>query len=161
MRPAPFLQPNRGTASSVMDPAVMILAVLLAALLWLAPRPSIAGGLNLELSQVEDGPQGCLATLSIGNDLGQTLDRFRLDLILFDGNDMPFDRLLIDLAPLPAGRATMARFPLHAGRCASISRIVLRAVPACRAQTRTDDGGAHDCLSGLTMTTRTAIGLGR
>jgi len=139
----------------------MILAALLAALLWLAPRPSMAAGLELELNKAEDSPQGCLATLSIGNDLGRTLDRFRLDLVLFDGNDRPFDRLLIDLAPLPAGRATMARFPLHAGRCASISRIELRAVPACRAQTRTGDGGAHDCLSGLTMTTRTAIGLSR
>ncbi len=141
-------------------PAVPAVTALLAAFLWLALGPATAeptASLNLELSKIKDSPQGCLATLSIGNGLGQTLDRFRLDLILFDGGNVPFDRLMIDLAPLPANRTTIAAFPLHGGLCAKISRIQLRDVPACRAQ----GGGAPDCLAGLVITTPTAIGFSR
>ena len=138
-------------------PAVTALAALLAAFLWLAPHPAAAAGLNLELDKTEDRPLGCFATLLIGNGLGQTLDRFRLDLVLFDGKNVPFDRLLIDLAPLPAGRTTIASFPLHGGPCADISRIQLREVPACRAE----NGEARDCLAGLVITTRAAMEFGR
>lgn len=130
------------------------LVILLALFFGLAPGPAAAAGLSLELNKAEDSPQGCLATVLIGNDTGRTLDRFRLDLILFDDKGVLFDRLLIDLAPLPAGRTTVAGFPLHAGPCAGLSRILLRDVPACRAE----GGASQDCLTGLAITTRTAIG---
>ena len=156
MGSAAFLLPTRRPFPAL--PVLTALAVMLAAVFWLAPRPATAGptaGLNLELNKTEDTPLGCLATVLIGNGLGKTLDRFRLDLVLFNGKNVLFDRLLIDLAPLPAGRTTIASFPLHSGPCANISRILLRDVPACRAQ----DGGVHDCLAGLVITTRSAIGL--
>lgn len=137
--------------------AATCLAIPLAFFLWLTPHPAAAAGLELELNKVEDSPQGCLATMLIGNELGQTLDRFRLDLVLFDSTGVLFDRLLIDLAPLPAGRTTIVSFPLHAGRCDGISRVLLRDVPACRTQ----GGATHDCLSGLNVTTRAAIGFGK
>ncbi len=137
--------------------AVTCLAIPLAVFLWLTPHPAAAAGLELELNKVEDSPQGCLATILIGNKPGPTLDRFRLDLVLFDGTGVLFDRLLIDLAPLPAGRTTIAGFLLNTGRCDGISRILLRDVPACRAQ----GGAAHDCLSGLNVTTRAAIGFSK
>ncbi len=131
----------------------ILAAALFAAFLCLVPRPGATAGLALELQKTEDSPKGCLATMSIGNGLGQTLDRFRLDLVLFDGKGAVFDRLLIDLAPLPASRTLVANIPLHGGDCARISRIQLHAIPACRAQ----DGGDYDCRSGLAVSTRTAI----
>ncbi|MDA1100190.1 MAG: hypothetical protein O2967_14525 [Proteobacteria bacterium] len=139
-----------------MRPATL-LAILLAHFLCLTTYPAAAAGLGLELNKAEDSAQGCLATVLIGNDLGQTLDRFRLDLVLFDSSGVLFDRLLIDLAPLPAGRTTIARFALHAGRCDGISRILLRDLPACRAQ----DGKTYDCLTDLVITTRAAIGFSK
>ncbi|MBT7755556.1 MAG: hypothetical protein HN726_05205 [Candidatus Magasanikbacteria bacterium] len=141
-------------------PIIMALAALLAAFLWLAPHSAAAepgAGLNLELNKTNDSPRGCMTTLLIGNGLGQTLDRFRLDLVLFDAKNAPIDRLLIDLAPLPAGRTTIASLSLHDGPCANISRILLREIPACRGR----DGSALDCLAGLVITTRSAIEFGR
>lgn len=134
-----------------------LFAMLLTALMCLAPRPTAAAGLTLELKTTEDTPQGCLATVLIGNGLGQTLDRFQLDLVLFDGKDGVFDRLLIDLAPLPSNRTTTANIPLHSGACGQISRILLHAVPACRARR----GAARDCMTGLIINTHTAIGFSK
>ncbi|MDP6876323.1 MAG: hypothetical protein QF521_22610 [Alphaproteobacteria bacterium] len=137
--------------------SVALLAALFAAVLCLAPRPAAADGLTLELNKVEDTPQGCLATVLIANGLGQALDRFRLDLVLFDGKGVVSDRLLIDLAPLPAERTTIANLPLQAGGCAGISRVLLRDIPACRGR----QGRPQDCLTGLTVTTRTKIDFGK
>ena len=134
-----------------------LFAALLTAFVCLGPRPSAAAGLSLELKKTEDSPRGCLATLLISNGLGQTLDRFRLDLVRFDGKDAVMARLLIDLAPLPSNRGTIVNIPLHSGACAKISRIQLYKIPACRAQ----DGGPYDCLTGLAVRTNTAIGFGK
>ena len=71
--------------------AATYFAFLFALCLWLAPRPAAAGNLNLELNKMEDGPRGCLATVLIGNHLERTLDRFRLDLVLFNGKGVIFD----------------------------------------------------------------------
>ena len=130
-----------------------LLATLFAAFACLMPPSAAAAGLSLELKKTKDSPQGCLATVSIGNELGQTLDRFRMDLVLFDGKGAVFDRLLIDLAPLPSSRTIMANIPLRGGACAEISRIQLYAIPACRAQ----GGGAYDCMTGLAVSTGAAI----
>ena len=137
--------------------SVALLAAVFAAVLCLTPRPAAAAGLTLELNKVEDTPQGCLATVLIANKLGQTLDRFRLDLVLFDGKGVVSDRLLIDLAPLPRDRTTIANLPLHAGACTGISRVLLRDIPACRTQ----QGRPHDCLTGLAVSSRTAIDFGK
>ena len=140
-----------------MRPVTICFILLLTLCSWLAPRPAVAESLDLELNKIEDGPQGCLATVLIGNHLGQTLERFQLDLVLFNGKGVLSDRILIDLAPLPRNRTTIASFPLHGGGCAEVSRILLRDVPACRAQ-----GDKNmDCLSTLAISRRTAISFGK
>ena len=111
--------------------AATYFAILFTLCLWLAPRPAAAENLELELNKMEDGPRGCLATILIGNHLDRTLDRFRLDLVLFNGKGVIFDRILIDLAPVPKGRTTIASFPLNGASCAGISRILLKDAPGC------------------------------
>ena len=137
--------------------AASFMAALFGLCLWLAPLPASAASLNLELNKTENGAQGCVATMLIANDLGGTLNQFRLDLVLFNGKGVLFDRLLIDLSPVPANRTTIARFALHAGRCEDISRIILRDVPVCQVREQSN----IDCLSGLGFTNRTGIEFGK
>ncbi len=140
-----------------MRPAFVFLAVLFSAVLGLVAAPANAASLNLELNKVEDGPQACIATVLIGNNLGRTLDRFGLDLVLFNGKGVIFDRIIIDLAPLPRDRTTVASFPLHTGKCAGLSRILIKDVKECR---DTNKNGL-DCLSSMVLTTRTGISFGK
>jgi hypothetical protein len=136
--------------------ATALIVMLLATGSWATPTPAEANSLTLELNKVTDSPQGCLATLLIGNKLERNLDRFRLDLVLFNGKGVLFDRVLIDLAPLPRGRITVASFPLVPGTCTGGSRILLQDVPACRAEGQKE----MDCLSGIAVSSRTSIEFG-
>ncbi|MFP6773372.1 MAG: hypothetical protein VCE74_13720 [Alphaproteobacteria bacterium] len=136
--------------------ATTLIVMLLATGSWATPTPAEANSLTLELNKVTDSPQGCLATLLIGNKLERNLDRFRLDLVLFNGKGVLFDRVLIDLAPLPRGRTTVASFPLVPGTCTGVSRILLQDVPACRAEGQKE----MDCLSGIAVSSRTGIEFG-
>ena len=131
--------------------------LLLNSFMWLSPGTASAVGLSLELNKIESGIESCTATVLIANRLGQSLDRFRLDLVLFDSKGVIFERLLIDLAPLPHDRTTIASFPLLAAKCSDVSRILVKDVPACRAE----GGGVMDCLSSLRVKTRARIQIGK
>ena len=130
---------------------------LLTSFMWLSTGTASAAGLSLELNKIESVTETCTATVLIANRLGQSLDRFRLDLVLFDSKGVIFERLLIDLAPLPHDRTTIASFPLLAAKCSDISRILVKDVPACRAEV----GGDMDCFSSLRVKTRTRIQIGK
>ena len=131
--------------------------LLLTSFICLSPGTASAAGLSLELNKIERGTESCIATIQIANRLGQSLDRFRLDLVLFDSKGVIFERLLIDLAPLPHDRTTIASFPLLAAKCSDVSRILVKDVPACRAE----GGGDMDCFSSLRVKTRARIKIGK
>ena len=123
--------------------------ILLSLFLWLSPHSVSAASLSLELNKVESDVEACTATVLIANHLGKSLDRFRIDMHLFASNGRMLERLMIDLAPLPYNRTTVASFPLLAAKCSNISRILVKDVPVCRAE----GGEKIDCLSSLVVRT--------
>ena len=131
--------------------------IFLTSFMWLSPGTVSAAGRSLALNKVENVTESCTAPGLIANQLGQSLDRFRLDLVLFDSKGVIFERLLIDLAPLPHDRTTIASFPLLAVKCSDVSRILVKDVPACRAE----GGGDMDCFSSLRVKTRARIQIGK
>ena len=137
--------------------ATTCFVLLLTSFMRLSPGTASATGLSLELNKIESGTESCTATVLIANRLGQSLDRFRLDLVLFDSKGVIFERLLIDLAPLPHDRTTIASFPLLAAKCSDVSRILVKDVPTCRAE----GGDDMDCLSSLKVKTRATIQIGK
>lgn len=114
-----------------------------------------AAGLAIELNKAENGSGGCLASFVIRNSLGHTLDRFSMDVIIFDRDGVIAGRSLLDLAPLPDAKTTVATFPLQNGGCEGISRVLVNSFPACQAR----DGQDVDCLAGLSVSSRGKIGL--
>lgn len=126
--------------------------VLLSSLMWLSPHAA-AASLSLELNKVESDTKSCTATFLLANRLGKPLDRFRLEMVLFDSKGMFVEHLLINLAPLSHDRTTVADIPLLARKCSDISRILIKDVPACRAE----GGGELDCFSSLVVKTRVSI----
>ena len=127
--------------------------VLFSSFIWLSPYAATAASLSLELNKVKSGSESCMATFLLANRLGKSLDRFRLEMSLFDKKGEFIERLLINLAPLSLDRTTVASFPLLAGNCSNISRIHVKDVPACRAE----GGGKIDCLASLVVKTRVLI----
>lgn len=131
-----------------------------AALIVLGPGGPAAAepGLAIELNKAEDGGGACVASLVIRNALGQNLDRFAMDLYVFDSDGVIARQVLLDLAPLkgaPGGaKTTVARFNLIATPCAEVSRILVNDIPSCRGEA---SGETLDCLTGLSVSSRGRI----
>ncbi len=134
---------------------VMAIGLVSAMVSGASPALAQASGLSIELNKAEDFDGGCMASFVFQNNLGATLDRFNLDLFLFDAEGVIVRRLTIDMAPLPNGKTRVAQFHLHNGACAELSRILVNDIPQCRAET----GEPVDCLAGLAVSSRSAISL--
>ena len=119
------------------------------------PAAAAEPGLLIELNKVEDLDGGCVGSLLLTNRLGVALDRFNLDLFLFDASEVIVRRILIDLAPLRSGKTRVAMFHLIDGACSGLSRVLVNDIPTCRAES----GGELDCLAGLSVSSRSAVEL--
>ncbi len=118
------------------------------------PAAAAGSGLTIELNKAEDNEGTCLASLVVQNGLGHTLDRFSMDLYVFDRDGVIARQVLLDLAPLRGDKTTVARFSLIQRPCAEVSRILVNDIPSCRSE---GTGETLDCLDGLTVSSRGLI----
>ena len=127
-----------------------------AVLMALAGRGLAADpALSIELNKLEDIDGKCRASLVIDNRLGRALDRFNIDLFVFDRAGVIAQRLLVDLAPLRDDKTTVATFALVEGPCSGIGRVLVNDIPACRGA----DGTDLDCVAALAVSSRTGTPL--
>ncbi len=122
------------------------------------PAPAAELGLDIELNKAEDGGGACVVSFVVRNNMGQSLDRFSMDLYVFDRDGVIARQVLLDLAPLRGvqggTKTTVARFNLIAAPCAEVSRILVNDIPSCRGEA---SGETLDCLGGLTVSNRGRI----
>jgi hypothetical protein len=112
--------------------AACALAAVLASLRLFAPAaPAAEGNLKIELNKLDDTEQGCRSVFVFDNHTGHELERFRLDLILFDPKGVYSKQLLLDMAPLYPDKKTVASFLLDDQRCDRIGSILVNDVPWC------------------------------
>lgn len=118
---------------------------------WSADPPS----LSIELNKVETTEQGCRSIFLFNNETGHELNRFRVDLILFDADGVYAKQLLLDMAPLYENKRTVASFLLDDMPCEQIGSILINGVPLCE----DGAGAAVDCVSLLEVKSRSGIPL--
>ncbi len=118
---------------------------------WSGAVSAAEPGLDIELNKAEDGDGTCVASLVVRNDMGQTLDRFSMDLYVFDRDGVIARQVLLDLEPLRGDKTTVARFNLIARPCTEVSRILVNDIPSCRGA---GSGETLDCLAALTVSSR-------
>tara|TARA_Y100001934_G_scaffold226447_1_gene271676 strand:+ start:176 stop:601 length:426 start_codon:yes stop_codon:yes gene_type:complete len=126
---------------------------LLAALNLVSPAIAAEDGISLELNSAKTVSEACETSFVVRNGLPHTLDRFQLDLYVFDTDGVIKSRSTIDLAPLRADKSTVLAFRLHAAPCASVSKVLVNDIPFCRAES----GTVLDCLAGLSVSSRHSI----
>lgn len=119
------------------------------------PAAAAKAGLHIELNKLEDGGGSCLASFVVRNDLGHTLDRFSLDLYVFDPQGVIIRQVLLDMAPLRQDKTTVARFALLQGSCERLGQVLVNDIPSCRS----DTGQTLDCLAGLAVSSRSRVEL--
>jgi hypothetical protein len=133
----------------------LVLAVVAATAAWALPVRAADPGISIELNKAEDNGGSCVASFVLRNGLGQPLDRFNLDLYVFDNNGVIARQVLLDLAPLRNDKTTVFRFALIDRPCADIGHVLVNDIPACRAE----GGQTMDCLKDLTIASRGRIAL--
>ena len=113
--------------------------------------------LSIELNKAEDNDRStCVAAFVLRNDLAASLDRFSLDLYVFDSEGIIVRQLVLDLAPLRNDKTTVVRFPLLSQPCATIGRVLVNDIPSCRSA---ETGEDIDCVAALQVSSRDRIAL--
>jgi hypothetical protein len=140
----------RRVLEKLAGPAFLATVLIVTGLSAAAAEP----GLDIELNKAVDGDGACVASLVVRNDMGHTLDRFSMDLYVFDRDGVIARQVLLDLAPLRGAKTTVARFNLIARPCAEVSRILVNDIPSCRGE---GSGETLDCLAALTVSSRGSI----
>ena len=131
------------------------LALIAAALA--GPAAAAGPALTIELNKVEDtGQDTCVAAFVLRNDMAAPLDRFSLDLYVFDAEGIIAQQLVLDLAPLRGEKTTVVRFPLLNRPCATIGHVLVNDIPSCRSETTGED---LNCLAALGVSSRDRIAL--
>ena len=111
--------------------------------------------LLIELNKLEDTEQGCRSLFLFDNGTGHELNRFRVDLVLFDPDGVYAKQLLLDMAPLHQDKKVLTSFVLAEQPCASIGSILVNDLPLCE-----DGAGAElDCVPLLKVESRTDVPL--
>ena len=148
MNPAPH-------GSCLSRGTLALLVALAGTLSGHGPARAAQGSLSIELNKLEDTKEGCRSIFVFDNQTGHELDRFRIDLILFDPAGVYTKQLLLDLAPLYQEKKTVASFLLDDAPCAKIGSILVNDVPWCE-----DAGGDKiDCVKLLQVHSRSAVPL--
>lgn len=145
------------TGSSHLGPRWLsiIAAAGLGLALWAGAAVAQEKSLEIELNKAEDSGEGCLASFVVQNKLGHTLDRFSLDLFVFDKEGIIARQVLLDMAPLRKSKTTVANFSLIQVPCENIGKVLVNNIPSCRSQ----DGDLLDCLTDLKVSSRNRIEL--
>lgn len=120
-----------------------LVALLLAGTGW-------AQTIAIELNKFEDQENACRAYMVFRNGTEQTLESFKLDMVMFDQDGLINRRLALDVAPLRADKTSVKLFDIEGLSCSSINQILINDVIECAAS------GAEtpDCVELLETSSR-------
>jgi hypothetical protein len=115
------------------------------------PLAAADGGLLIELNKLEDTQEGCRSLFVFDNATGHELNRFQVDLILFDQEGVYAKQVMLDMAPLSEDKKVLASFLLPDHECGAIGSILVNDLPQCQ-----DGAGTEvDCVKLLQVRSRT------
>lgn len=121
-----------------------------------APAFAQSGNFALELNTATDISDGCQLTYVATNNTGIALTETSYQVALFDQDSLVSGTLVLEFGALPVGKTKVVQFNLAGKECASISRILINDVSACKSA----DGDHDFCLNGLITNSRSDIQLG-
>ena len=132
-------------------PQAVVACAVFGFLAMAQPLAAAEGELLIELNKLEDTDQGCRSLFVFDNATGHELNRFQVDLILFDQEGVYAKQVMLDMAPLSEDKKVLASFLLPDHECGTIGSILVNDLPQCE-----DGAGAEvDCVKLLETRSRT------
>jgi len=111
--------------------------------------------LGIQLNKLEDSDQGCRSVFVFDNRTGHDLNRFRIDLILFDSKGVYSKQLVLDMAPMHQDKKTVTSFLLHDQACGELGSVLVNDVPWCE----NGSGTTVDCVGMLEVSSLASVPL--
>ncbi|MEM7254688.1 MAG: hypothetical protein AAF493_25015 [Pseudomonadota bacterium] len=103
----------------------------------------------VELNKLEAAGENCRAYLVATNKSNAAFRSMKLDLVMFDVDDLIAKRLAVDIAPLPANKTRVKVFDMTKLACDRVKKILLNGVMQC------DDGTGANCDAAVDISSRT------
>lgn len=133
--------------------------LIFAAAIGLGSLPAAAAGdakpIAVELNKLDAVGKGCRAYFVVDNPGDKAFQSLKLDFVFFSADGVINRRLVVDLAPLRAGKKSVKTFDLDNPPCAQIASILLNDVVECR-----DAAGPQtDCLQHVRVSSRAKVPL--
>ncbi|MFA5122992.1 Tat pathway signal sequence domain protein [Zavarzinia sp.] len=120
-----------------------------------AEQPAAPAPITVELNKLEPQPNACRAYLVLSNPGGPDITDLKLDLILFNQDQVIEKRIAVSLAPLPAGKTSVKLFDIDNQDCGRIGSVLINDVIACTSA----DGAVPECSKRLQPSTRVSAKL--
>ena len=152
---------NRRTGNSVLPQALLFTMIFL----WggapasaqdqttpTAATPKI----SVELNRIDDRADSCKMTFVAANGFDRVIDRFALEIVLFDGDGLVDQITAFNFNRLDAGKTVVRQFDVPGGSCSRLSRVLVNGVAACQANSL----DIAVCQSVLETRTRTDLAFG-
>lgn len=111
------------------------------------------GAVSIEINKAETRGNQCNMYFMLQNNSGQAFQSYKLDLVVFDADGVIARQLMVETAPLAAGKTVVKAFPVKDMPCKEISQLLLNDVPQCSGS----DGAQKSCTAITTVSTRTQI----
>jgi hypothetical protein len=112
-------------------------------------------GVRIELNKLEPQDGACRAYLVFENNTGHTFTEYKLDLVMFDPDDVIARRLAVDAAPLRADKTTVKLFDIEGLDCGNIGRILVNDVLDCA----DDTGPRQNCVTEIEPVSKADVAL--
>lgn len=113
------------------------------------------GAINIELNKAEETEQGCRPLFLFDNRSGHQLNRFQVEVVLFDDKGVYSRQILLDMAPLYKDKKVIASFLIGELACDQIGSMLVNALPSCVSS----NGTELDCLALLNVSSKSSIPL--
>lgn len=121
-------------------------------LLLILPNTSFAG-ISIELNKAEQVNDACRVFLVIKNTSEHAFSSIKLDLVLFNQDDVIHKNMAMELAPLEQQRKSVKAFDLKNYQCGEVGSLLVNKVIQCNTSTNAD----LDCMSLINLSTKNNI----
>ena len=129
--------------------AIILFVVLLSSAV------ATASTISIELNKVEQRGKSCRTYIVANNNTQRAIDILKLDLVLFDNNEIIIRNMALNIAPLASAKKSVKAFDLQNIACGSIGSMLVNNVLECKSK-----GSARaNCLTLLKLSSKTSISL--
>lgn len=120
--------------------------------------PGIAiANVNIEINKTEQKEKSCRVYLVVKNDSALSFNTFKMDMVLFNQDDIIIKNMALNIAPLQSEKKIVKAFDLKSTKCNAVSSILVNKIMQCDAK----EEKKPDCISMIKLSSKNDISISK